>query len=132
MFALGCIQAQTCHTGFCPTGVTTQDPLRQQALVVGDKSVRVKNFHHETLHALKELIEATGLNSPHDIRPHHIMRRINEREALPLSVLYPDIRVGSLVDARPADLATAGPLFEYYFEQADPHQWALPNRMATA
>jgi glutamate synthase domain-containing protein 2 len=30
MFALGCIQAQTCHTGTCPTGVTTQDPLRQR------------------------------------------------------------------------------------------------------
>ena len=36
MFALGCIQAQHCHTGACPTGVTTQDPLRQQALVVPD------------------------------------------------------------------------------------------------
>ena len=38
MFALGCIQAQSCHTGHCPTGVTTQDPLRQQALVVPDKA----------------------------------------------------------------------------------------------
>ena len=26
MFALGCVQAQACHTGHCPTGVTTQDP----------------------------------------------------------------------------------------------------------
>jgi glutamate synthase domain-containing protein 2 len=34
MFALGCLQAQTCHTGECPTGVATQDPLRQQSLVV--------------------------------------------------------------------------------------------------
>src|SRR5438132_3681013 len=34
MFALGCIQAQHCHTGQCPTGVTTQDPQRQKALVV--------------------------------------------------------------------------------------------------
>ncbi len=29
MFALGCLQAQTCHSGHCPTGVTTQDPLRR-------------------------------------------------------------------------------------------------------
>ena len=28
MFALGCIQAQNCHTGMCPTGVSTQDPQR--------------------------------------------------------------------------------------------------------
>jgi len=44
MFALGCIQAQTCHTGTCPTGVTTQDPIRQQALVVLDKADRVRNL----------------------------------------------------------------------------------------
>ena len=31
MFALGCIQAQTCHTGACPTGVTAQDPQRAKA-----------------------------------------------------------------------------------------------------
>jgi glutamate synthase domain-containing protein 2 len=37
MFALGCLQAQTCHTGKCPTGVATQDPLRQRALAVPDK-----------------------------------------------------------------------------------------------
>src|SRR5205814_6811367 len=41
MFALGCIQAQACHTDRCPTGVTTQDPLRQRALVVPYKSERV-------------------------------------------------------------------------------------------
>ncbi len=63
MFALGCIQAQTCHTGHCPTGVTTQDPLRQQALVVPDKGERVYNFHQQTLHALKELVQAAGLCS---------------------------------------------------------------------
>ena len=53
MFALGCIQAQTCHTGNCPTGVTTQDPQRQLALVVPSKAERVKNFHHHTLVSLQ-------------------------------------------------------------------------------
>jgi glutamate synthase domain-containing protein 2 len=38
MFALGCIQSQSCHTDRCPTGVATQDPSRQRALVVPDKS----------------------------------------------------------------------------------------------
>ena len=28
MFALGCIQSQSCHTDRCPTGVATQDPSR--------------------------------------------------------------------------------------------------------
>jgi glutamate synthase domain-containing protein 2 len=44
MFALGCIQAQHCHTGHCPTGVTTQDPLRQQSLVVPDKASGCTTF----------------------------------------------------------------------------------------
>jgi glutamate synthase domain-containing protein 2 len=45
MFALGCIQSQSCHTDTCPVGVATQDWTRQRALVVGDKWIRVKNFH---------------------------------------------------------------------------------------
>src|SRR5690625_6707423 len=38
MMAIGCIQAQRCHTDRCPTGVTTQDPRRQWGLVVEDRS----------------------------------------------------------------------------------------------
>jgi glutamate synthase domain-containing protein 2 len=53
MFALGCLQAQTCHSGHCPTGVTTQDPVRQQALRVPDKAERVYHFHRNTLKALQ-------------------------------------------------------------------------------
>ena len=64
MFALGCIQAQHCHTGHCPTGVTTQDPLRQQSLVVPDKADRVHNFHQQTLFALKEMVQAVGVYHP--------------------------------------------------------------------
>jgi len=52
MFAVGCIQAQQCHAGHCPTGVTSQDRLRQRGIVVGDKSVRVANLHRETVKAL--------------------------------------------------------------------------------
>jgi glutamate synthase domain-containing protein 2 len=52
MFAIGCIQAQACHTNRCPTGVATQDKLRQRALDVPDKAQRVANFHRNTLRAL--------------------------------------------------------------------------------
>ncbi|MDB5660969.1 MAG: glutamate synthase [Cypionkella sp.] len=34
MFAVGCIQAQSCHTGLCPTGVTSQDPIIRQGDLV--------------------------------------------------------------------------------------------------
>ncbi|MDH5206650.1 MAG: FMN-binding glutamate synthase family protein, partial [Hylemonella sp.] len=75
MFALGCIQAQHCHTGQCPTGVTTQDPLRQQSLVVADKASRVFNFHQQTLVALKAMVQAAGLQHPGEFGPQHIVRR---------------------------------------------------------
>jgi glutamate synthase domain-containing protein 2 len=75
MFALGCIQAQSCHTGNCPTGVTAQNPRRQQALVVPDKIERVWRFHENTLHALKELVQAAGLHHPGQITAAHIVRR---------------------------------------------------------
>ena len=78
MFALGCLQAQTCHTGNCPTGVTTQDPLREKSLVVGDKTERVYNYHEMTMHALKELVQAAGLMHPRDVTAHHIVRRSSD------------------------------------------------------
>lgn len=59
MFALGCIQSQSCHTNRCPTGVATQDEDRQKALVVEDKSSRVYHFQHNTLKALADMIAAS-------------------------------------------------------------------------
>ena len=97
MFALGCIQAQACHTGHCPTGVTTQDPVRQQALVVPDKATRVYSFHHQTLHALKELVQAAGLQHPSEITPHYIVRRVNENEVRLLAKLMPGVAPGALL-----------------------------------
>ena len=123
MFALGCIQAQTCHTGQCPTGVTTQDPVRQQALVVPDKAQRVKNFHHHTLEALKELLEATGVQHPTQVSLAHILRRVSNTESRPLSDLYATVQAGQLVDPRPMDLALAGPLFERDWKRASPQTW---------
>jgi glutamate synthase domain-containing protein 2 len=97
MFALGCIQAQTCHSGNCPTGVTTQDPTRQLALVVPSKAERVKNFHEHTLEALQELMEASGLQTPHDFTPRHIMRRVSETQTLHLSDMVDTLETGALL-----------------------------------
>jgi glutamate synthase domain-containing protein 2 len=87
MFALGCIQAQHCHTGACPTGVTTQDPMRQQSLVVPDKAERVYNFHQQTLHALQALVQAAGLDHPQGITAHHIVRRGTDHKVKSLAQL---------------------------------------------
>jgi glutamate synthase domain-containing protein 2 len=99
MFALGCIQAQTCHTGSCPTGVTTQDPKRQQALVVSDKLERVWRFHENTLHALKELVQAAGLTHPDQITASHIVRRSSDHDVKLLANQLHFLKPGELLAA---------------------------------
>jgi glutamate synthase domain-containing protein 2 len=101
MFALGCIQSQSCHTDRCPTGVATQDSLRQRALVVPDKAERVKNFHQNTLKALKELIAAAGLEHPNQIGPEHVIRRVSSTEIRSLAMLYHFVAPGALLDSIP-------------------------------
>src|SRR5262245_61534986 len=97
MFALGCIQSQSCHTDRCPTGVTSQDPTRQRALVVGDKAERVHHFHESTLHALAEFVAAAGLDHPSEFLPTHFSRRVSAREVVTFAELYPTLRRGELV-----------------------------------
>jgi glutamate synthase domain-containing protein 2 len=97
MFAIGCIQSQSCHTDRCPTGVATQDPRRQRALVVFDKVERVANFHHATLHELAELTAAAGLDHPGEFKAAHISRRISPSEVVTFVEIYPPLADGELV-----------------------------------
>ena len=98
MFALGCIQSLSCHTDQCPTGVTTQDPLRARALVVPLKAERVYCYHHATLHALSELLAAAGLEHPQQLRPIHFSQRSSTNDTLTFAKLYPSLRPGELID----------------------------------
>ena len=99
MFAVGCIQAQSCHTGHCPTGVATQDPMRARAVVVPSKSERVASFHTQTIKALAELIAAAGLTHPNELKPHHIMHRISSDRAVSFAKLYPTVATGALLSS---------------------------------
>ncbi len=121
MFALGCIQAQSCHTGHCPTGVTTQDPVRQQALVVPDKADRVHHFHQSTLMALQELVQAAGLQHPREITSHHLVRRVSENEVRLLATLLPLTPPGALL----TDLAAQHAVFTTYWERASAGRFGL-------
>jgi glutamate synthase domain-containing protein 2 len=97
MFALGCIQSQSCHTDRCPTGVATQDRTRQRALVVSDKQQRVANFHAATIHSLMELTAAAGLDHPNEFNPYHFARRISPDTTLTFAQLYPELKPGELL-----------------------------------
>jgi glutamate synthase domain-containing protein 2 len=120
MMALGCIQAQVCHTGYCPTGITTQDPVRQRALVVSDKAPRVAQYHANTLHALKELLQAAGLMHPDQLYTHHIVRRIDATRVRLLSAMMPMMRFGAILD----DLEHQHNVYRLYWPLADAHSFA--------
>lgn len=101
MFAVGCIQSQSCHTGRCPTGVATQDAGRQKGLDPMDKSDRVYHFQKNTVKALAEILSAAGLSHPEQLGPEHIIRRIDASMVLPLSKVYPQVRPGELLTGLP-------------------------------
>jgi len=121
MMALGCIQAQTCHTGNCPTGVTTQDSLRQRALAVPDKAQRVYNLHRTTLLALKELVQAAGLQHPCDITAHHIVRRLTDTDVRLLANLLMRVEPRSLLSG---DLSSQHNVFKMYWPMARAEHFA--------
>ncbi|MAK35834.1 MAG: FMN-binding glutamate synthase family protein [Flavobacteriaceae bacterium] len=64
MMAVGCIQAQICHTNHCPSGVATQNKWKQKGINIQDKAIRTsfyfKNFRKEVL----EMTHAAGYEHP--------------------------------------------------------------------
>ncbi|MBP6748858.1 MAG: FMN-binding glutamate synthase family protein [Xanthomonadaceae bacterium] len=124
MFALGCIQAHSCHTSRCPSGIATQDPSRWRRLDVPDKAVRVHQFHHNTLKALRELLCASGLEHPSQLGPEHILRRVSQSEVRSLAALYRFLEPGELLDG-----IAEHAVFRAYWPQARSDSFAPPERM---
>ena len=97
MFALGCVQSLSCNTNRCPTGVATQDRLRQMALDVPDKAQRVYGFHRLTLASLSQMLAAAGLTHPSDLGPQHLVRRISATEIKQFNHLHVFLEPGVLL-----------------------------------
>jgi glutamate synthase domain-containing protein 2 len=119
MFALGCIQSLNCHTNRCPTGVATQDKLRQRALVVPDKAERVRQFHDRTVSALADMLAAAGVPHPNELQPHHVVHRQTSTE------LHQFDRQHHFL--RPGDLLSGECKVPFYFEN-----WALAQAASFA
>ena len=64
MMAIGCIQAQKCHTGHCPTGVATQSKWLMRGLDPTDKSARLANFVVALRKEILAVSRACGLPHP--------------------------------------------------------------------
>ncbi|MCA9566740.1 MAG: FMN-binding glutamate synthase family protein [Myxococcales bacterium] len=64
MLAIGCIQAQKCHTGYCPAGVATQNAWLEAGLDVPLKAKRMHRYLESFRHELLALTWAAGYEHP--------------------------------------------------------------------
>ncbi len=72
MLSVGCVQAQTCHTGNCPTGVATQHPWLAHGLDPRLKSERAANYIRTLRRDLLKVAEACGVEHPSMIGPDSV------------------------------------------------------------
>ena len=99
MLSIGCIQAQRCHTGRCPTGVATQSAWLQHGLDPALKSVRCANYLATLRFELLCLARACGY-------PHPALVPLDAVELLDVDLK--SVNVGELFDYRP-DWGMPGP-----------------------
>jgi glutamate synthase domain-containing protein 2 len=113
MMAAGCIQARLCHTNRCPVGVATQDPARGRALDVADKTERVHRYQKNTVAEAQQIIAAMGLREPGQLRPDHLLRRVDQDTVRSYAELYEWLKPGELLAEVPqnwsADWLAADP-----------------------
>ncbi len=67
MLAIGCIQAQRCHTGHCPTGVATQNRWLVHGLDRTSKAARAANYIVALRRELLLVSRACGVPHPADL-----------------------------------------------------------------
>ncbi|MDG3014667.1 FMN-binding glutamate synthase family protein [Speluncibacter jeojiensis] len=106
MFAVGCIQAEKCHTNHCPVGVTTQDPRRARALDVGDKTTRVYNLQKATVASAQQILSSMGLDDFSDLNPSMLNRRIQVHRTVTYADLHEWLSPGALLEDPPTSWLT--------------------------
>jgi glutamate synthase domain-containing protein 2 len=88
MLAVGCIQAQKCHTDRCPTGVATQNAWLVRGLDPALKSVRAANYVVSLRRDLLKVSEAVGVAHPALLTPDDIDIVDGTRATVSLRELY--------------------------------------------
>ncbi len=72
LLAIGCIQAQRCHTNHCPTGITTQHPWLIRGLDPTLKAARLANYIVALRKELLAVSRACGVPHPALITADHL------------------------------------------------------------
>ncbi|WEV79267.1 FMN-binding glutamate synthase family protein [Janibacter cremeus] len=88
MLAIGCIQAQKCHTDRCPVGVATQNPWLERGLDPTLKAHRLDNYVRTLRRDLLKVSEACGVWHPGLLTVDDVEILHGERTAVPLGDIY--------------------------------------------
>ena len=67
LMALGCDRYRVCHTGKCPAGIATQDPMLRQNLSIDEGARRVANYLAVTTEELRSFCRVTGHADIHEL-----------------------------------------------------------------
>ena len=118
MFSIGCIQCRSCHTGECPTGIATMDPMRYRAIDIEDRSKELLIFTRILCLFLKELLEAVGVNHPEELNRRHIVRRLSESDIRLADQIYPKAFKGELINKGKKEVAD--PRLNVYWNKVTP------------
>lgn len=98
MMAVGCIQAQACHTNKCPVGVTTQNPRLYRALDVEDKGDRVERYHRLTVEEAGQIIATMGCDHPEELTREMLRRKVTATQSISYESLYQWLRPRELFE----------------------------------
>ncbi|WP_174557064.1 FMN-binding glutamate synthase family protein [Nocardia jejuensis] len=105
MMAVGCIQAQRCHTNECPVGVATQDPRRARALDVADKAVRTQRYQEATVRQAVQLMASLGAAHPDELTPDMLRKKVSPTTQRSFAELYEWLAPGELLADPPQSWA---------------------------
>ena len=99
------------------------DPQRYRVLDIKKKAAQVKNFHHNTLVAISELIGASGVKHPQFLTRRHIVRRLSGSQIRLADQIYPKVETGALLRGESVE----DPRLEVYWNRVDGSSFDAQN-----
>jgi glutamate synthase domain-containing protein 2 len=88
MLSVGCIQAQRCHTGNCPSGVATQSRWLMRGVDVPDKSERAGRYLIGLRDEILRVARAAGAAHPAELRTDAVMLLDGKQPAARVADVY--------------------------------------------
>lgn len=89
LFSLGCIQSLQCHSGHCPTGITTQDRRLQKGLNIDIKAARVAHYAKRVNEEVDMIAHSCGLQNANEFSREHARIVDTADKSTPMDVLHP-------------------------------------------